>query len=132
MGVDADPFLFCLFNFKGIGQHLVAVFNHQAVNFLGRSQAHGGTSHVQGQGNVAAGLSRRLAQPQSSAGHVQGHVSPADDQYLATQVKIVAAQVDVEQKVYCPQHTILFLALYIELAAAIGADPKKNGVELLP
>ena len=73
-----------------------------------------------------------MAQSGGCARHIHRHVTATNDQHLLAQVQVVAAQVDVDQEIHRPQHPIELLAFDIQVAALIGADGDKNGVEIPP
>ena len=54
MVVDSYALLLRFGDLKGVGQHFLAILDHQALDFLGSPQADGRPSHVQGDFKVAA------------------------------------------------------------------------------
>jgi len=92
--------------------------------------SYGGAGYVQRHVKVAAGLGG-VAQAGGGAGHVHGHVAAADDQHPLAKVEVVAAEVDVDQKIHRPQNAVELFALDIKTAATVSADGDEDSVESL-
>jgi hypothetical protein len=46
-----------------------------------------------------------MAKAGGCAGHIHGDIAASDHQNALAQVEVIAAQVDIDQEIYCPENS---------------------------
>src|SRR5581483_9567181 len=138
-GMNRDALLFCFFNFLDGSRHFVAPFDANRMYFTcAQAQSRKRDVHhfVGGDGGEIFSplFGLHLVLPDdlacSRAGHVHGHIAPANDNDFFADGEFVP-QVYIEEKIDSFVHSVEVNSRNREIAAAVSAHRNQDSIETL-